>query len=112
MHVPLTHLALFSLPLLAHCQDDIDTVPLASRQHWIRRSIDALAELTGSPCPFEAFGSAIVNHTDTTTSEHGQLICIGANSIVKQGNPTLHGTIPPFLNRPLTHSNSTSPHLI
>lgn len=91
MHLNPTYLALFSLPLLVHAQDDVDTVSLESREHWMRRSIDALVELTGSPCPFEAFGSAIVNHSDTTNSQHGQLICIGANSIIQHGNPTLHG---------------------
>ncbi|KIV91770.1 hypothetical protein PV10_06276 [Exophiala mesophila] len=93
MHLNPTYLALFSIPWFVHAQDDVDTVPVESRNHWMRRSVDALAELTGSPCPFEAFGSAIVNHSDTTNSEHGELICIGANSIIQNGNPTLHGEI-------------------
>jgi hypothetical protein len=70
-----------------------DDIPLSTREHWMRRAIDALSELTDSPCPSQAFGAAIVNHTDTTTSEHGELICIGANSVFKDGNPVLHGML-------------------
>lgn len=57
----------------------------------MRRAIDALSEINGSPCTFEAFGAAIVNHTDVRNSEHGELICLGVNSIMRYGNPTLHG---------------------
>lgn len=55
----------------------------------MRRANAALLEVTGSPCPFGAFGSVIVNHTDTDGI--GEEICIGANSISATGNPTLHG---------------------
>ncbi|KEF63365.1 uncharacterized protein A1O9_01342 [Exophiala aquamarina CBS 119918] len=78
------------LPLLASCSSN-DPIPVATREHWMQRAIDALSELTSTPCPFEAFGAAIVNHTDVTNSEHGELICLGVNSIMKLGNPTLHG---------------------
>jgi tRNA(Arg) A34 adenosine deaminase TadA len=56
----------------------------------MRRANAALAELS-SPCPFAAFSSVIVNHTDP--SSIGEEICIGVNSNSAQGNPTLHGEI-------------------
>jgi tRNA(Arg) A34 adenosine deaminase TadA len=55
----------------------------------MRRANQALAEL-GSPCPFAAFGTVIVNHTGLNL---GDEICIGANSNSRLGNPTLHGEI-------------------
>lgn len=57
----------------------------------MRKAIEALTELE-SPCPFEAFGTVIVNHTDTSADPNGNLVCIGVNRI-KTGNPTLHGEI-------------------
>ena len=62
---------------------------LATRENWMRVAIKALHDLA-SPCPFSAFGAAIVNHT---SSNPGDLICIGANTIADDGNPTLHGEI-------------------
>ncbi|KAK0352687.1 hypothetical protein LTR94_019792 [Friedmanniomyces endolithicus] len=59
----------------------------AKQELWMRVAIQALRDLN-SPCPFEAFGTAVVNHTST----HDDLICIGANAI-STGNPTLHGEI-------------------
>ncbi|KAK4935327.1 hypothetical protein LTR10_023589 [Elasticomyces elasticus] len=66
-----------------------DPVSPAIRAHWMRRAISALSELS-SPCPFAAFGAVIVNHT---ASEEGELVCIGANAVMKDGNPTLHGEV-------------------
>jgi hypothetical protein len=60
----------------------------STRVKWMRRAIEALTERR-SPCPFEAFGSAIVNHTDGTT--FGTEVCVGANAIRETGNPTIHG---------------------
>jgi hypothetical protein len=83
-----------------------DPVPLKTREHWMNRAITALADLNdGSPCPFAAFGAVIVNHSAVETGrggmadvelglELGKEICIGANSIVRDGNPTLHGRCP------------------
>ena len=65
----------------------INSINFSTRAYWMRRANAALAELV-SPCPFGAFGSAIVNHTGDGL---GDLICIGANSISSTGNPTLHG---------------------
>lgn len=65
-------------------------LPLATRAHWMRVAIQALSDLS-SPCPFAAFGTAIVNHT--SASPLGDLICIGANSNAETGNPSLHGEI-------------------
>ena len=65
------------------------SITLAIREKWMRVAIQALHDLA-SPCPFSAFGAAIVNHT---SSSPGDLICIGANAIADDGNPTLHGEI-------------------
>ena len=54
------------------------TIPSSTREYWMRRALQAVNEL-GSPCPFAAFGTAIVNHTSPTI-ELGDLVCIGANS--------------------------------
>jgi hypothetical protein len=78
-----------------HLQDVIanpaltsDAIPFSTRAHWMRRANSVLAELS-SPCPFAAFGSVVVNHTDTHGL--GDLVCIGLNSMSEYGNPTLHG---------------------
>jgi hypothetical protein len=67
----------------------INSVPFSTRAHWMRRANAALRDVTGSPCPFAAFGTVIVNHTDTDGL--GDLVCIGANENSITGNPTLHG---------------------
>ncbi|RDI90003.1 hypothetical protein Vi05172_g855 [Venturia inaequalis] len=69
----------------------INSIPFSTRAYWMRRANQALADL-GNPCPFAAFGSVIVNHTDTS-NPLGKLVCIGANSNSAKGNPTLHGEI-------------------
>jgi hypothetical protein len=60
----------------------------------MRQANAVLAELS-SPCPFGAFGTVIVNHTDTKGL--GNVVCIGVNSLFQIGNPTLHGTLPGIL---------------
>lgn len=55
----------------------------------MRRANSVLAELSSSPCPFGAFGSVIVNHTDAQGL--GELVCIGLNNMFEGGNPTGHG---------------------
>ncbi|KAJ9609808.1 hypothetical protein H2200_006137 [Cladophialophora chaetospira] len=82
-----------------------DPIPLSTREHWMRRAITSLSDLNdGSPCPFAAFGCVIVNHSAVSTGrggvgdvqlgvELGEEVCIGANAIVREGNPTLHGEI-------------------
>ncbi|KAJ9148998.1 hypothetical protein NKR23_g4682 [Pleurostoma richardsiae] len=65
-------------------------IPLSTREHWMRRANAALAELS-SPCPFAAFATVIVNHTDTDSL--GEAVCVGVNSGSSLGNPTLHGEI-------------------
>lgn len=73
----------FSSPTLA-----INGIPFSTRAYWMRRANTALSDLV-SPCPFGAFGTVIVNHTDS--SGLGDLVCIGANSNAQTGNPTNHG---------------------
>jgi tRNA(Arg) A34 adenosine deaminase TadA len=70
----------------------LDDIPYSTRAHWIRQANAALIPLTGTPCPFAAFSTMIVNHTDTSSSL-GSLICMGTNSNAQTGNPTLHGEI-------------------
>lgn len=67
-------------------EEATDWLPYDIRAFWMRRANEALL----SPCPFEAFGTVIVNHT--RPNDIGDLICIGANNI-QSGNPTLHGEI-------------------
>ncbi|KAG4425292.1 hypothetical protein IFR04_001659 [Cadophora malorum] len=67
-----------------------DTIPFSTRAFWMRRANAALGELD-SPCPFAAFGTVIVNHTDLSEGPHGKAVCYGVNSNRKTGNPTLHG---------------------
>lgn len=69
----------------------INGIPFSTRAYWMRQANAALDTLTGTPCPFAAFGTVIVNHTDPSTL--GELICMGANSNAQSGNPTLHGEI-------------------
>ena len=68
----------------------INGIPFSTRAYWMRRANEALAQLS-SACPFAAFGSVIVNHTDP--GGLGELVCIGANSNSGTGNPTLHGKL-------------------
>jgi hypothetical protein len=68
----------------------IDNVSFETRAYWMRRAISALSELE-SPCPFAAFGTVIVNHTDTSVDPKGKLVCMGVNQNSQSGNPTLHG---------------------
>jgi hypothetical protein len=67
-----------------------DTIPYDIRVYWMRRANTALAELA-SPCPFGAFGSVVVNHTDTSSDPKGKLVCMSVNQNMQKGNPTLHG---------------------
>lgn len=66
----------------------IHNVSFETRARWMRLANQALKEISGSPCPFAAFGTVIVNHTESAT---GRLICMGINENRKTGNPTLHG---------------------
>ncbi|KAF8198203.1 guanine deaminase [Mycena galopus ATCC 62051] len=67
----------------------INSVNSSTRAYWMRHTNEVLLEL-GSPCPFGAFASAIVNHT---VPGLGQLVCTGGNNKTQTGNPTLHGEI-------------------
>ena len=73
---------------LARADLSVNGIPFSTRAYWMRRANQALSDLV-SPCPFGAFGTVIVNHT--STSDLGELVCIGANNISATGNPTLHG---------------------
>ncbi|QSS53969.1 nucleoside deaminase, Fcy1p [Histoplasma capsulatum var. duboisii H88] len=61
----------------------------------MRKANQALPDL-GSPCPWAAFGSVVVNHT--TAEELGDLICSGVNENLKSGNPVSHGEIAAITN--------------
>lgn len=60
----------------------------------MRQANAVLRELTSSPCPFAAFGTVIVNHTDSEGL--GELVCMGVNESGGVGNPVLHGTVLSF----------------
>ncbi len=79
-------------PTLANPELTINAVQFSTRAYWMRRANAALADIM-SPCPFAAFGTAIVNHTTPGPDGLGELVCIGANAMSKDGNPTLHGTV-------------------
>ncbi|KAJ7060609.1 guanine deaminase [Mycena amicta] len=66
----------------------INATPSSTRAFWMRQANEAL--LSQSPCPFSAFGSVIVNHTEPGM---GELVCTGVNTKRQMGNPTLHGEI-------------------
>ncbi|KAE8156931.1 cytidine deaminase-like protein [Aspergillus tamarii] len=92
---------LFTIPiavLLCFFQVVLTTngIPFSTRAYWMRRANQALGELSGSPCPFAPFGTAVVNHTDT--DGFGDLICIGVNQNRQIGNPSLHGEIAAIAN--------------
>ncbi|KAG5926467.1 hypothetical protein E4U42_003288 [Claviceps africana] len=67
----------------------VNNIRLSTRHHWMRQANEALLHVRGTPCPFNAFGSVIVNHT---AGGLGEMVCIGANDIAS-GNPTIHGEI-------------------
>ncbi|RDW70055.1 hypothetical protein BP5796_08452 [Coleophoma crateriformis] len=71
---------------------DNATISLSTRAYWMRKANAALGELA-SPCPFAAFGTVIVNHTDVSGDGLGKLVCMGVNSRTTTGNPILHGEI-------------------
>lgn len=66
----------------------INGISFETRAHWMRLANQAVGDLSGSPCPFAAFGTVIVNHTDSAV---GELVCMGVNENGKTGNPSLHG---------------------
>ncbi|KAJ6092520.1 guanine deaminase [Penicillium sp. IBT 16267x] len=82
----------------------VNGVSFETRAHWMRLANQALGDLSGSPCPFAAFGTVIVNHTNSAT---GELICMGVNENGKTGNPSLHGEIAAITN---CTSILTDPH--
>lgn len=75
----------------------INGVSFATRAHWMRLANEALSLIDGSTCPFAAFGSVIVNHTQHPDGL-GELVCMGANSASRTGNPSLHGEMRPINN--------------
>ncbi|OQO11306.1 hypothetical protein B0A48_05562 [Cryoendolithus antarcticus] len=92
---------------LADSRLAINGIPFATRAYWMRVANQALSDLV-SPCPFGAFGTAIVNHT--SGDGLGELVCIGANSIGSTGNPTLHGEIAAINNCTAVLTSPTGPY--
>ncbi|GAB7353406.1 hypothetical protein MBLNU459_g3879t1 [Dothideomycetes sp. NU459] len=103
---------------MLHDQDgNPDPLPFSTRAHWMRVANAALLDL--SPCPFMAFGTAIVNHTAALTRSSsppadddddnddedatappllGDLICTGVNHNNHTGNPSLDGELAALAN--------------
>ena len=75
-----------------------DALPLSTRAHWMQ--VASSANLAVSACPFAPYGTAVVNHTlsSSNSSEPGDLICTGVNDNHLSGNPTLHGEMAAFAN--------------
>ncbi|KAK4215817.1 guanine deaminase [Rhypophila decipiens] len=80
------------LPIIADSGLTINGIPPSARAYWMRQANIAL----GAPCPFAAFGSVIVNHT--ANAGLGELVCTGANSNSKTGNPIMHGEMAAITN--------------
>jgi hypothetical protein len=102
MFYPLSILSLLLLALIhltrgsqSILEDELDTIPFETRAYWMRKANAVLAELD-SPCPFAAFGTVIVNHTDTSVDPKGKLVCYSVNRGMREGNPTLHGELKRF----------------
>jgi len=70
-------------------------IPNDVREFWMGRAVSAVVTQLDTKCPWGAFGSVVVNHSDTTgpMGDYGKEICIGANGVDTYGNPTLHGEI-------------------
>ncbi|KJZ78267.1 hypothetical protein HIM_02305 [Hirsutella minnesotensis 3608] len=66
----------------------IGGIPFSTRAHWMRLANRVLYQELGTPCPFAAFGTVIVNHT---ADGLGQLVCAGVNKVHQQGDPSMHG---------------------
>ncbi|KAJ7328811.1 guanine deaminase [Mycena albidolilacea] len=73
---------------IAAPNSSINSVNSSTRAHWVRLTNEVLLA-QGTPCPFSAFASVIVNHTAPGL---GELVCTGVNKR-QTGNPTLHGEI-------------------
>lgn len=67
----------------------IGGIPFSTRAHWMRKANQVLFQAVGSPCPFTAFGTIIVNHT---VDGLGQLVCTGVNMRKQLGDPSMHGS--------------------
>ena len=81
----------------------------------MRRAVKALEELNeGSPCAFAAFGCVIVNHSAVAVGGggEGEEVCIGANAIMREGNPTLHGMYCPGVPPQLLFRALATPRLL
>lgn len=77
----------------SHSTTTDTTISEETRAHWMRTANAALSQIR-SPCPFGAFGTAIVNHTDHSSPSGalGRLMCLGVNDVAS-GNPVLHGEV-------------------
>ncbi|TBU50504.1 cytidine deaminase-like protein [Dichomitus squalens] len=83
----LLRLAAFRSSVIANPTLSINNIPFSTRAHWMRVANAALADIK-SPCPASAFATVIVNHS---AAGLGELVCIGVNSAMTTGNPTMHG---------------------
>ncbi|KAM4066044.1 phospholipase/Carboxylesterase [Hirsutella rhossiliensis] len=85
----------------------IHGIPFSTRAHWMRQANEALYHVARTPCPFEAFGTVIVNHT---AGGLGDLVCIGANMRSSTGDPTMHGEIAAIRNCSAILTDPTGPY--
>lgn len=71
-----------------------DPLPLSTRQYWMRLANTEIL-YAHTPCPFMAFGTAIVNHTLSflDPTHPGELVCTALNHNNHTSNPILDGEI-------------------
>ncbi|KAK3318784.1 guanine deaminase [Apodospora peruviana] len=81
----------YQSPIIGDPTLAINSVAPSTRTYWMRQANIAL----GAPCPFAAFGAVVVNHT---VGGLGELVCSGANSNSKTGNPIMHGEMAAITN--------------
>ncbi|KAK3323816.1 guanine deaminase [Cercophora scortea] len=82
----------------------INGIPPTTRSYWMRQATIAL----DAPCPFAAFGAVIVNHT--ANAGLGELVCSGANSNSKTGNPIMHGEMAAITNCSIILTDPNGPY--
>ncbi|KAE9993271.1 hypothetical protein EG327_005878 [Venturia inaequalis] len=88
-----------------------DPLPLSTREHWMRLA-NTQVLYAHTPCPFMAFGTAIVNHTLSflDPTHPGELICTGLNHNNHTANPILDGEIAAIENCSVILTDSRGPY--
>jgi len=67
-------------------------IPCDVRAYFMQQAFQFLFSVHGSPCPFNAFGAIMVNHTAGPTIEDATIVCYGYNK-AKSITPFWHAEI-------------------